>query len=217
MRVLNDDLLEAWVTGWAQARGYQTRREGRFLSAFLHDKTNDWEYFALEPSHDEFAALASSARMSPERLFTIVTSRVNEIHGAALVHGLNVRSADEVFMAMDMAGQDIEDPFLPLDGFESETVRGNTVGLVTVTAHGEPAASGSVSMVEGHAVYDRIVTEPQFRRLGLGSYVMRALTAVAMEHDVDAGLLVTTPEGLELYRYLGWENLASVVMFEPRL
>jgi len=46
---------------------------------------------------------------------------------------------------------------------------------------------------------------------------MRALTAVALEHDVDAGLLVTTPEGLELYRYLGWENLASVVMFEPKL
>ena len=216
MRVLNDDLLEAWVTGWAQARGYQTRREGRFLSAFLHDTTNDWEYFALDPSNDEFAALASSARKSPERLFTIVTTRMNEIHGAALVHGLNVRSADELFMFLNMTGQDIEDP-VPLDGFETETIRGAKFGTVLVTSNGEPAARGNVAVVDDLAVYDRIVTEPEFRRRGLGSYVMRALTAVALEHDVDAGLLVTTPEGLELYRYLGWENLASVVMFEPRL
>ena len=77
MRVLNDDLLETWVTGWSRARGYQTRREGRFPAALLHDKTNDWEYFALEPSPDEFAALASSARLSPERLFTIEIGRAH--------------------------------------------------------------------------------------------------------------------------------------------
>ena len=216
MRVLNDDLLETWVTGWAQARGYQTRREGRFPAAFLHDKTNDWEYFALEPSPDEFAALASSARQSPGRLFTIVTDRVNEIHGAALVHGLKVRSEDEVFMTLDMTGQDIEDP-RPMEGFDAKTVRNGTVGTVTVTAGGIPAARGSVAVVDGHAVYDRIITEPKFRRRGLGSYVMRALTAVALEHDVDDGLLVATADGLQLYRYLGWEKRASVVMFEPRL
>ncbi|MCC3268408.1 GNAT family N-acetyltransferase [Arthrobacter gengyunqii] len=216
MRVLNDDLLETWVTGWSRARGYQTRREGRFPAVLLHDKTNDWEYFALEPSPDEFAALASSARMSPERLFTIVTERVNETRGTALVYGLNVRSTDEVFMTMDMIGQDIEDP-RPLDGFDCETQRSGTVGTVTVTAGGELAASGSVAIVDDTAVYDRIVTEPGYRRRGLGSYVMRALTAVALEHDVDAGLLVATADGLELYRYLGWENVASVVMFEPKL
>ena len=216
MSVLNDDLLETWVAGWAHARGYRTRREGRFPAAFLHDKTNDWEYFALEPSHDEFAALASSARKSPGRLFTIITGRLNEIDGAALVHGLNVRSADEAFMTLDMTGQDIEDP-LPLDGFDTETVRNGTLGTVTVTSEGRPAARGSVAMVEGYAVYDGIITEPEFRRRGLGSYVMRALTAVALEHDVDTGLLVATADGLELYRYLGWENLASMVMFEPKL
>lgn len=216
MRVLNDDLLETWVAGWAQARGYQTRREGRFPAAFLHDRTNDWEYFALEPSHDEFAALASSARMSPGRLFTIVTSRMHEIDGAALVHGLSVRSADEVFMSVDMAGQDIEDP-VPLDGFETETIRGDRGGTVVVTADGEPAARGSVAVVDDLAVYDRIVTEPRFRRRGLASYVVRALTAMALEHDVDTGLLVATADGFELYKYLGWENLANVVMFEPRL
>lgn len=216
MRVLNDDLLETWVAGWALARGYQTRREGRFPAAFLHDRTNDWEFFALDPSHDEFAALASSARKSPERLFTIVTSTPNEIHGAALVHGLNVRSSDEVFMSLEMTGQDIEDP-APIDGFQSETVREGKTASVLVTMDGEPAARGSVAVVDDLAVYDRIITEPAYRRRGLATYVTRALTAVALEHDAEAGLLVATADGLELYRYLGWENLASVVMFEPRL
>ena len=216
MNALTDDLLDTWFTGWALARGYQTRREGRFPAAFLHDKTNNWEYFALEPSHDEFAALASSARQGAGRLFTIVTSRIGEFNGAANVYGLSVRSTDEVFMVLDMDGQDIEDP-LPPDGFEAETFRSGTGGRVLVTLDGEPAALGHVAVVDGYAVYDQIATEPDFRRRGLGSYVMRALTAVALEHDAETGLLISPETGLELYRYLGWENLASVVMFEPRL
>ncbi|MDK1326761.1 GNAT family N-acetyltransferase [Arthrobacter sp. zg-Y1143] len=217
MRALDDDLLETWVSGWAQARGYRTRHEGRFPAALLHDRTNDWEYFALEPSHDEFAALASSARHSPTRLFTIVTTRVNEIYGAATVYGLQVRSTDEVLMIADMSDQDIEAPVLPWEDFETETTHEGNVGSVTVLSGGTPIAQGRVAVVNGHAVFDRIVTEPGFRRMGLGSYVMRALTALALEDDADSGLLVASMDGQELYRYLGWESLASVVMFEPRL
>ena len=46
---------------------------------------------------------------------------------------------------------------------------------------------------------------------------MRALTAVALEHDAETGLLISPESGLELYRYLGWESLANVMIFEPRL
>ena len=217
MTALDDDLLETWVSGWAQARGYRTRREGRFPAALLHDRTNDWEYFALEPSHDEFAALASSARHSPARLFTIVTTRADEIYGAATVYGLQVRSTDEVLMVADMSGQDVEAPIQPWDEFSTETTHANSIGAVTVLSEGRPIAQGSVAVVNGYAVFDRIITEPAFRRRGLGSYVMRALTAVALEDDADAGLLIASVDGQELYRYLGWESLASVVMFEPRM
>ncbi|MCC3272505.1 GNAT family N-acetyltransferase [Arthrobacter zhangbolii] len=217
MRALDDDLLETWVRGWAQARGYRMRREGRFPAALLHDRTNDWEYFALEPSHDEFAALASSARHSSTRLFTIVTTRANEIYGAATVYGLQVRSTDEVLMVADMSGQDVEAPVQPWDDFSTETSHANNIGSVTVLSGGTPVAQGSVAVVNGYAVFDRILTEPAFRRRGLGSYVMRALTAVALEDDAEAGLLVASVDGQELYRYLGWESLASVVMFEPRM
>jgi len=216
MNGLTDDLLETWVTGWAKARGYQTRHEGRFPAAFLHDKTNDWEYFALEPSHDEFAALASSARQGAGRLFTIVTSRVADLYGAANVYGLSVRSTDEVFMVLPMEGQDIEDP-IPPDSYTAQTFRSGTGGRVEVSFGEIPAARGHVAVVDGFAVYDQIATEPDFRRQGLGSYVMRALTALALEHVAETGLLISPATGLELYRYLGWESLASVMMFEPRL
>ncbi|MCC9203984.1 GNAT family N-acetyltransferase [Arthrobacter sp. zg-Y769] len=217
MRALDDDLLETWVSGWAQARGYRTRHEGRFPAALLHDRTNDWEYFALEPSHDEFAALASSARHSPTRLFTIVTTRVNEIHGAASVYGLQIRSTDEVLMTAEMDGQDVEAPVLPWDNLDVESTHENGVGAVTVLDEGQPIAQGRMAVIDGYAVFDRIVTEPAYRRRGLGSYVMRALTTMALEDDADAGLLIASLDGQELYRYLGWESLAAVVMFEPRL
>lgn len=216
MNGLTDELLETWVSGWASARGYQTRHEGRFPAAFLHDKTNDWEYFALEPSHDEFAALANSARQGAGRLFTIVTSRVSELYGAANVYGLTVRSTDEVFMMLPMEGQDVEDP-LPPDGFSVRTLRGSSGGRVEVDSGETPAARGHVAVVDGFAVYDQIFTDRHFRRQGLGSYVMRALTALALEHDADTGLLISPETGLGLYRYLGWESLASVMMFEPWL
>ena len=216
MNGLTDELLETWVSGWASARGYRTRHEGRFPAAFLHDKTNDWEYFALEPSHDEFAALANSARQGAGRLFTIVTSRVSELYGAANVYGLSVRSTDEVFMRLPMEGQDVEDP-LPPEGFTVQTIRSADGGRVEVDSAESPAARGHVAVVDGFAVYDQIYTDRQFRRQGLGSYVMRALTALALEHDAETGLLISPETGLELYRYLGWESLASVMMFEPRL
>ena len=217
MRALDDDLLETWVSGWAQARGYLMRHEGRFPAALLHDRTNDWEYFALEPSHDEFAALASSARNSPTRLFTIVTTRASEIYGAAMVYGLQIRSTDEVLMVADMAEQDVEAPVLPWDDLETETRHEDNLGTVTVLSEGNAIARGQVAVVNGHAVFDRIITEPDFRRRGLGSYVMRALSALALEDDADAGLLIASVDGQELYRFLGWETLASVVMFEPRM
>jgi predicted GNAT family acetyltransferase len=67
-----------------------------------------------------------------------------------------------------------------------------------------------VSVVGEHAVYDRIVTEEEFRRRGLGSYVMRALTAGVLEDDVTTGLLMASADGRALYEFLGWQHLIDV-------
>jgi predicted GNAT family acetyltransferase len=81
---------------------------------------------------------------------------------------------------------------------------------VTVHAGEELAARGSVAVVGEYAVYDRIVTEEGYRRRGLGSYVMRALTAAVLEDDITTGLLMASADGRALYAFLGWQNLADV-------
>jgi predicted GNAT family acetyltransferase len=62
-------------------------------------------------------------------------------------------------------------------------------------------------------VFDRIWTSPDFRRQGLGSLVMRYLASLALEHDVQEGLLVAGAEGQALYGHLGWTDLADVTVF----
>src|SRR5699024_11471637 len=64
---------------------------------------------------------------------------------------------------------------------------------------------GRVAVVDGtYAVFDQIWTAPDFRRQGLGSLTMRYLSSLALEHDVETGLLIAGLEGQALYTYLGW-------------
>jgi len=46
--------------------------------------------------------------------------------------------------------------------------------------------------------------------------VMRALAALALEHEVDEGLLIASVDGQALYSYLGWTPLGKVVLFEAK-
>lgn len=69
---------------------------------------------------------------------------------------------------------------------------------------GALAASGHLALDERRAIYDRIVTEPDHQRRGLGRVVMHALQRVAHAHGRHAGALVATPMGRALYESLGW-------------
>lgn len=209
---LDDDLVKVWVTGWAACRGHETREHGRFPSVQISGSSSDWQYFALEPTADEFSDLASRIAGSPSLLY-VFTDHVPALHGQATSAGLHVTGSFQSLMTADMADQDIEDPLSP-DGFETAVTRGDGVHRVMVTHDGEEAARGSVAVVDDYAVFDRIITAPDYRRQGLGSYVMRALTAVVMEHDVEHGLLLASPDGRALYGFLGWLELTEVLMLQ---
>ncbi|UXN33193.1 hypothetical protein [Glutamicibacter sp. M10] len=58
----SDELIGTWVTGWAGARGYETRNEGRVHAALRHDTTEDWEYVIYGPSKEELAAVAETLK-----------------------------------------------------------------------------------------------------------------------------------------------------------
>ena len=72
---------------------------------------------------------------------------------------------------------------------------------------GALAASGYAVETRKVFIYDRIVTEPEHRRKGLGHAVMATLHA-AKKHLRSPELLVATEDGRALYSTLGWETIS---------
>lgn len=205
-------LLEVWVAGWAGCRGYRKAAEGRFPAVLRTDTTGDWEFFASDPSDEEFASLAAKTAEVPARVLTILTNDVARYSGLARQHGLNVTSASQAMMIVDMETQDAEDPWLSDDDLTLATSEQDGVHYAVVSSGETLAASGRVYVVGDTAVFDKIITEPAFQRRGLGSFIMRALAAQAFEHDVQNGLLLASLDGQKLYSHLGWSTISRVLM-----
>lgn len=212
----SDELIGTWVTGWAGARGYEARHEGRVHAALRHDTTEDWEYVIFDPTMEELLAVSETLKKHPARRLTAFADDVSELVNIANQSGLQVAADDEVLMVTELASHDVEVP-LPPDGFIFQIERDGTHAYVSLHPEDSQdvvAASGHVSAVDGYAIFDRIITAPDFRRRGLGSLTMRALASLAQEHDVDEGLLIASVDGQKLYASLGWTNLGSVVAFK---
>lgn len=205
-------LLEVWVAGWAGCRGYQTATEGRFPAALRTDTSGEWEYFAADPTDQEFAALAAKTAEAGPRVLTILTNDVPRYTELAARHGLNVTSDSQTMMIVDMETQDAEDPWLSDDDLSLSTSTHHGVHYAEVRSGEALAASGRVFVVGDTAIFDKIITEPAFQRRGLGSFIMRALAAQAFEHDVQNGLLLASLDGQKLYSHLGWSTVSRVLM-----
>jgi GNAT superfamily N-acetyltransferase len=205
-------LLEVWVAGWAGCRGYQTATEGRFPAALRADTSGEWEYFAADPTDQEFAALAAKTAEAGPRVLTILTNDVPRYTELAARHGLNVTSDSQTMMIVDMETQDAEDPWLSDDDLSLSTSTHHGVHYAEVRSGEALASSGRVFVVGDTAIFDKIITEPAFQRRGLGSFIMRALAAQAFEHDVQNGLLLASLDGQKLYSHLGWRTVSRVLM-----
>lgn len=94
------------------------------------------------------------------------------------------------------------------DGYKIETKQmGAVIEACIFSETGALAASGYAAEACGAIIYDRIVTEPDHRRKGLGHVLMRTLHEAW--HDSSAlELLVATEEGRALYSTLGWEIIS---------
>jgi ribosomal protein S18 acetylase RimI-like enzyme len=209
------DLLATWVEGWASSRHYPTQSVGGFPAARLADRTGDWATFAADPSDEEFARLAEFTLGSRDRILTVLTDDHLRFRTLAEQQGLAVLGADQELMVMDFEGKDVEEPWLNDDELKLKTeIEERSATVTVVTDDGDLAASGHVAVADGFAVFDRIVTEPNFRRRGLGSFVMRALTAAVSEHGADQGLLIASIDGQHLYHHLGWSDVSGVLMLK---
>lgn len=209
---LSDALVQTWVTGWSRTHGYEVRNEGRIHAASPAGESEHSEYVLFSPQETELRKVASAVQRSPQRLLTIIAEPDDDVLSVQEVEGLELLSDEEKLMVCDMATQDVEDPITP-EEFTTEREDFDGWTLFTVRDGEHTAARGRVAMVDEFCVVDRVYTSPDYRRKGLGTFVTRALLAIAHEHAVDYGLLVATRDGVELYEFLGWDTLGEVHVF----
>ena len=90
-------------------------------------------------------------------------------------------------------------------GYRIETALSGHTSTVTVYSDDDtPAARGYAAVAGDWATCDRITTEPQHRRRGLGSLVMTLLVAAAHASGARRAVLVASTDGRALYTTLGW-------------
>ncbi len=228
---LTDELATAWLTGRARIRNYHLTTQGSIHAALRTPESTQagedlWEYVVTNVADEVLHAVAAEIMKHPTRQLIVAADLSDEPKPAgstaqyyAEKTGLRPIGVDELVMVTDMSQHDVEEPIVP-EQFTAEVTRNDGWYLVafrtTESSEAGPdklAARGRVAVVDGtYAVFDQIWTSPDFRRQGLGSLTMRYLSALALEDDVETGLLIAGLEGQALYSYLGWTAIGDVVV-----
>ena len=94
----------------------------------------------------------------------------------------------------------------------AQVTRDGRLIQLPVEIDGVAAARGQVAVWGRYATFDQIVTEPAYRRRGLGSMVMQELSAAAITQGARYGVLVATEAGRALYTRLGWDLISTLTV-----
>lgn len=191
-------LLEAWVVGRSLARGVAVPvwdRGGLRVDTRGADEVCRWIFPRLSPA---VGALARDVAL-PGYLLKVCCT-VDALRAA--LPATWQTDATGYFMSRQ-GGWDAR-PLPPGYVLEAAAQAGAT-HIRVLTARGELAASGYAAETAQAFVYDRIVTAPAHRRIGLGGALMTALRRTCRDPDLP-GLLVATEPGRALYATLGWQN-----------
>lgn len=207
------DLLTRWARGWAYARGFpRPERVDGGVRVDVGEPGRRVEWVAA----DEMATLPDlidAVRVTPVAWLSVVTEDPAGVRPAFLDGGLSAETHEEALMTIVLADHEARE--LP-DGYRADIARDGGVITVTVTsavAGGDAvAASGRIAVVGEDAVADRVETETEHRRRGLGAAAMSLLVSAAREAGASQGLLAATEMGEPLYAALGWETRARVVV-----
>ncbi|WP_034091413.1 GNAT family N-acetyltransferase [Streptacidiphilus albus] len=198
------ELVHAWVDGWTVSRG----TDGPVTTPWgLRVEVGEPGHQARHvlPEADEALLRAlSAAETAPE--VWIKTFVEPERVAAGLGSGWNGSHNGEL-MATRLRRSAVAVP----DGYRVESEYVDAVTQLRVLAEdGSVAAKGRVAVTGGSAVVDRISTDPEHRRRGLGSVVMRTLANTAVDAGAELGVLGASFEGRALYLTLGWEVRAPL-------
>ncbi|MFD4328103.1 GNAT family N-acetyltransferase [Nocardioides sp. NPDC058538] len=202
------DLVSRWARGWAYARGFPrpTAMPGG-VRVEVGQPGRRVEWVATDEA-DTLAGLVDTARATPEAWLSVVTESPAGVRPWFVEAGLVANAGEEALMSIDLA--DHASRAVP-QGYRAEVERDGGVFTVTISAGEAVAAGGSIAVIGADAVADRIQTEPDHRRRGLGGAVMSLLVSAAREAGAVHGLLVASEMGEPLYAGLGWRAEARLV------
>ncbi|MFI1380803.1 GNAT family N-acetyltransferase [Embleya sp. NPDC020886] len=190
------ELVRAWVTGWAPAREVPPPVEvagGFRLQVGLPGHRVRYVLFDL----DRVAELART-RTAPGTWIKVLAP-VERVR-AELTSAWTV-GEPEYPMTGPLRRATVDVP----SGYTIEIEpTGGVVQVRLRAADGAVAAHGWIAVTGETAVADQIGTDAAHRRRGLGSVVMTALGDAAAARGARTGVLVASPDGLALYRTLGW-------------
>lgn len=196
-----------WAFGYCAARGYGDPVAAHRPAALWFDvgKADQIGRFILGNASGEAAAAAFAAVNAPHIYVDIAAPR-----GAILPHvPPHWRPRDAMWLMA--TGTDMPPaPHIPDFSLEIDE-SAQRFEAVARRDDGALAARGVLGIHGTTAVYDQIVTEPQFGRRGLGSAIMAELGRLAIRRGVTECLLVATADGKALYERLGWTLRSDIV------
>lgn len=196
--------IEIWAFGYALTRGYPAPGPvptGLWLDVGKPDQRGRFVLPGFDP-----AVLPELARSIEERDIYIEVPAPRESAVPLLPDNWTIRER-AYLMTTTLAT-----PALALPpGYRAATSEdGAAIRVEIRNDGGELAASGTAGLVDGHTVFDQILTQPEHRRLGLGTAVMAALTQRSLERGARHGTLIASPDGRALYQTLGWTQWSEV-------
>jgi GNAT superfamily N-acetyltransferase len=196
------NLDPAWVAGWLRARSV-----ARELPAPVADHggwrvdtelPNELRRYVFARPDDRLRALADT--ISAPFVFLKLCGSEQEMRPLMPAHW-KVQLSGYMMTGEGFGAAD--HPLAP--GYTLELITSSaTTAARILTDDGALAASGFAAEADGFFVYDRIATDAEHRRLGLGSHLMQALRS-ARKSNAAIQILVATAEGQRLYSSLGWQ------------
>ncbi len=202
------DTVSRWARGWAYARGFpRPAAVPGGVRVEVGEPGRRVEWVATDEA-DTLSALVDAVRATPEAWLSVVTESPAGVRPWFLEGGLTPNEAEEALMSIDLAAHAVRE--LP-DGYRAEVEHDGGIITVSVRSGEATAAGGTIAVIGADAVADRIQTDPDHRRRGLGGAVMSLLVSAAREAGAVRGLLVASEMGEPLYAGLGWQVEARLV------
>ncbi len=193
-------ILDAWLSARSVARGLPMPVPEH--GGFRVDTSSDaeiarWVFTKIGAGLEELART-----ITEPRYFLKLCGAANELR-AALPKAWELHASSYFMRAIS------KPPARRLpDGYAIEVKRvGSVIEARIASETGVLAASGYAAEAWGVYIYDRIVTEPEHRRKGLGHVLMRTLHDNRQQPG-NPELLVATEDGRALYSTLGWETIS---------